>query len=150
MDNLNFPNYPLRLKSRENTLQVFDVIRKKYVPLTPEEWVRQHCIHYLIEEKGYPPGLTLVEKKLVVEGVEKRLDLAICHPDGSILLLVECKAAHVPIDQEVFDQIARYNWQARADLLMVTNGIDHFYCRIDYHKGQYAFLRELPHYSPEG
>lgn len=147
MTGLNFPKYPLRLKSRENNLLVFDVIRKKYVPLTPEEWVRQHCIHFLVRDKGYPAGRALVERKLMVEGVEKRVDLAICHPDGRIHLLVECKASHVSVDQEVFDQIARYNWQARADLLMVTNGVDHYYCRMDYTRSRYEFLRELPDFQ---
>ena len=147
---LNFPKYPLRIKSRENNLQVFDVIRKKYVLLTPEEWVRQHCMHYLIEEKGYPPGLSKVEKKILVEGVEKRVDIACCHPDGSIRLLVECKAPHVKINQKVFDQIARYNWQARADFLMVTNGLEHYYCRIDYQSESYSFLKELPSYQSSG
>ena len=150
MVKLNFPNFPLRIKSSENNLLVFDVIRKKYVPLSPEEWVRQHCIHYLVREKGYPAGRTLVEKKLVVEGIEKRVDIAICHPDGRIHLLVECKAAPVEINQEVFDQIARYNWEARADLLMVTNGLEHYYCRIDYDSRQYTFLPELPEFLPSG
>ena len=129
---LNFPKYPLQIKSRENKLLVFDPIRKKYVPLTPEEWVRQNCLQYLITDKEYPAGRTLVEKQLMVEGLEKRLDIAVCHPDGSILLLVECKAPAIAIDQGVFDQIARYNWKARADFLMVTNGLDHYYCQMDY------------------
>lgn len=144
---LNFPKYPLQIKSRENKLLVFDPIRKKYVPLTPEEWVRQNCLHYLINDKYYPSGRTLVERQLVVEGLEKRLDIAVCHPDGSILLLVECKAPAVSIDQEVFDQIARYNWKARADFLMVTNGIDHYYCQMDYTQKRYAFLKELPDFG---
>jgi hypothetical protein len=126
------------------------VIRKIYVPLTPEEWVRQHCIHYLIQEKGYPAGRALVERKLTVEGVEKRVDIAICHPDGSIHLLVECKAAQVEINQEVFDQIARYNWEARADLLMVTNGLQHYFCKIDYVSRQYTFLPHLPSFPSTG
>ena len=144
---LNFPKYPLQIKSRENNLLVFDPVRKKYVPLTPEEWVRQNCLHYLITDKEYPAGRTLVERQLRVEGLEKRLDIAVCHPDGSILLLVECKAPAVPIDQGVFDQIARYNWKARADFLMVTNGLVHYYCQMDYTRKRYSFLRDLPDFS---
>ncbi|MFZ9030244.1 MAG: type I restriction enzyme HsdR N-terminal domain-containing protein [Bacteroidetes bacterium] len=144
---LNFPKYPLQIKSRENKLLVFDPVRKKYVPLTPEEWVRQNCLHYLITDKEYPAGRTLVERQLRVEGLEKRLDIAVCHPDGSILLLVECKAPAVPIDQGVFDQIARYNWKARADFLMVTNGLVHYYCQMDYTRKRYSFLRDLPDFS---
>ena len=98
MISLNFPQYPVQIKSRENKLLVFDPVRKKYVPLTPEEWVRQNCLHYLITDKGYPAGRILVERRLMVEGLEKRLDIAVCHPDGSVLLLVECKAPSVTID----------------------------------------------------
>jgi hypothetical protein len=141
---LNFPKYSLKIKSRENKSLVFDPIRKKYVPLTPEEWVRQHCLHFLIKDKEYPGGLTLVERQLVVEGLEKRLDIAVCHPDGSILLLVECKAPSVSIDQAVFDQIARYNWKARSRFLMVTNGLNHYYCQMDYLQKRYTFLKDLP------
>ncbi len=147
MIRLNFPPYPLRIKSRENKPQVFDVVRKKYILLTPEEWVRQHCLHFLLDTKGYPAGRTLVERKLVVEGLEKRLDIAVCHPDGSIFLLVECKAPNVNINQGVFDQIARYNWKARAEYLMVTNGLDHYFCQMDYVNQRYTFLEDLPEYS---
>lgn len=147
---LEFPKYPLRLKSRENKTLVFDVIRKKYVPLQPEEWVRQHCLHFLISEKKYPAGRIQVERQLKVEGLSKRLDIAVCRPDGSIQLLVECKAPEVVIDQNVFDQIARYNWEARAELLMVTNGLAHFYCRMDYRRKAYEFMRELPEFEPPG
>ena len=143
---LNFPEYPLRIKSRENKPLVFDPIRKKYVLLTPEEWVRQHCLQFLVLDKKYPAGRILVERQLRVEGLEKRMDIAVCHPDGRIHLLVECKAPNVGIDQGVFDQIARYNWQARAEYLMVTNGIHHYYCQMDYPGKRYSFLRELPPY----
>ncbi len=146
MVRLNFPSYAFRFKSRENKMLVFDIIRKKYVALTPEEWVRQHCLHFLIDEKKYPPGRTLVERRLKVAALDKRLDIAVCDPKGKVQLLVECKAPEVVLNQNVFDQIARYNWEARADLLMVTNGIKHFYCRMDYEKGEYLFLPELPSY----
>lgn len=144
---LNFPKYNLKIKSRENKSLVFDPVRKKYVPLTPEEWVRQHCLNFLILDKEYPGGLTLVERQLVVEGLEKRLDIAVCHPDGTILLLVECKAPTVSIDQAVFDQIARYNWKARSRFLMVTNGLNHYYCQMDYVQKRYSFLKDLPSFS---
>jgi len=125
---------------------VFDIIRKKYVALTPEEWVRQNCLHYLLKTKKYPPGLTLVERQLKVGDLDKRLDIAICDRQGRIQLIVECKAPEISLDQKVFDQIARYNWEARADLLMVTNGINHYFCRMDYEKREYVFLPELPDY----
>lgn len=150
MVRLNFPSYAFRFKSRENKMLVFDIIRKKYVALTPEEWVRQHSLHFLIEQKNYPPGLTLVERRLKVAALDKRIDIAVCDTKGKIQLLVECKAPEVPLNQKVFDQIARYNWEARADLLMVTNGLNHFYCRMDYENGKYLFLPELPAYSENG
>lgn len=146
MIRLNFPNYEFRFKSRENKTLVFDIIRKKYVALTPEEWVRQNCLHYLLKTKKYPPGLTLVERQLKVGDLDKRLDIAICDRQGRIQLIVECKAPEISLDQKVFDQIARYNWEARADLLMVTNGINHYFCRMDYEKREYVFLPELPDY----
>lgn len=126
---------------------VFDIIRKKYVVLTPEEWVRQHSLHFLVEEKNYPAGRFLVERQLKVAALDKRVDVAVCDPEGKIQLLVECKAPEVVLNQKVFDQIARYNWEARADILMVTNGLNHFYCKMDYDKGQYLFLPELPSYT---
>lgn len=147
MVRLNFPSYAFRFKSRENKMLVFDIIRKKYVVLTPEEWVRQHSLHFLVEEKNYPAGRFLVERQLKVATLDKRVDVAVCDPEGKIQLLVECKAPEVVLNQKVFDQIARYNWEARADILMVTNGLNHFYCKMDYDKGQYLFLPELPSYT---
>ena len=150
MVRLNFPSYAFRFKSRENKMLVFDIIRKKYVVLTPEEWVRQHSLHFLVEEKNYPAGRFLVERQLKVAALDKRVDVAVCDPEGKIQLLVECKAPEVVLNQKVFDQIARYNWEARADILMVTNGLNHFYCKMDYDKGQYLFLPELPSYTEIG
>ena len=149
MVSLNFPKYEFRFKSRENKTLVFDIIRKKYVVLTPEEWVRQHCLHFLVDEKKYPAGRTLVERRLKVVTLEKRLDIAVCDPKGKIELLVECKAPNVVLNQKVFDQIARYNWEVRAEMLMVTNGLEHYYCQMDYTKGAYIFLRELPNYRED-
>lgn len=150
MVRLNFPSYAFRFKSRENKMLVFDIIRKKYVVLTPEEWVRQHSLHFLIEEKKYPKGRFLVERQLKVATLDKRVDIAVCDLKGKIQLLVECKAPEVVLNQKVFDQIARYNWEARADILMVTNGLNHFYCRMDYKNGEYLFLPELPSYTEIG
>lgn len=147
MVELNFPNCAFRFKSRENKMLVFDIVRKKYVALTPEEWVRQHCLHFLLNTKKYPAGLTLVERRLKIGDLDKRLDIAICDRKGKIQVLVECKAPEIRLDQKVFDQIARYNWEARADLLMVTNGLEHFYCKMDYAKREYIFLPELPDFQ---
>ncbi|MGB5370280.1 MAG: type I restriction enzyme HsdR N-terminal domain-containing protein [Flavobacteriaceae bacterium] len=147
MQALNFPNYGFRLKSSENKIHIFDVIRKKFVVLQPEEWVRQHVLHYLMEDKKYPKSLINVEKQLTVNAIKKRYDVVIYNSRGQIDLLVECKAPSVNIDQQVFDQIARYNMKLNAQLLMVTNGIDHYYCRMDYAQEKYDFIKDVPEFS---
>jgi hypothetical protein len=146
MQALNFPNYGFRLKSSENKIHIFDVIRKKFVVLQPEEWVRQHVLHYLMEDKKYPETLINVEKQLTVNAIKKRYDVVIYNSRGQIDLLVECKAPSVNIDQQVFDQIARYNMKLNAQLLMVTNGIDHYYCRMDYAQEKYDFIKDVPEF----
>ena len=144
MQKLNFPTYNFRFKSRENKVAVFDVLRKKFVILTPEEWVRQHCVHFLIQEKQIPQSLLNVEKQLKIHNLNKRYDIVAFKPNGSIFLTVECKAPKIPIDQSTFDQIARYNLSLKSDYLMVTNGLQHYFCQMDYENERYSFLRELP------
>ena len=147
MQQLAFPPYEFRFKSTKNKPGVFDVIRKKFVVLTPEEWVRQHCVHFLNENLNYPLSLINVEKQLEVSGLKKRYDVVVFNSDGSIKILVECKAPSVAITQDTFDQIARYNLSLNAELLMDTNGLSHYYCQLDYQQGQYNFLPELPAYG---
>ena len=147
MHPLNFPEYGFRLKNSENNLHIFDVIRKKFVVLQPEEWVRQHTVNYLIQEKNYPKSLINVEKQLIVNDIKKRYDIVVFNSDGSIHILVECKAPSIVVDQNTFDQIARYNLQLNADYLMVTNGLQHFYCKMDFESEKYAFLRDIPDFS---
>ena len=149
MQDLNFPKFDYRFKNNENNISIFDVIRKKFVVLQPEEWVRQHCVHYLMHNKNYPKSLINVEKELQLNGLKKRYDIVVFNPDGSIQLIVECKAPQISINQKVFDQIARYNLELKANLLMVTNGLDHYYCVMNFEAQCYDFLRELPHYSKQ-
>ena len=144
MQELNFPFYKFQFKNIENKLYIFDEIRKKFVVLQPEEWVRQNTIKYLLEEKKYPKILLNIEKKINVNGLTKRYDIVIYRPNGEIFLIVECKAPQVKITQEVFDQIARYNLQLKAENLMITNGISHYFCQMDYINQQYIFLKDLP------
>ena len=144
MEILNFEPYTFTFKNRENKRYIFDVIRKKDVMLTPEEWVRQHCIHFLLKEKQYPIGLINVEKNIRVCGRIKRYDIIVYKPNGKVNILIECKAPNVPINQHVFDQIAQYNLHANSEYLMVTNGIRHIYCQMDYDNKKYHFLQELP------
>ena len=147
MQSLNLPSYPFRIKNSENKSLIFDRIRKKFVVLTPEEWVRQHVVEFLIQEKNYPVSHINVEKQLLVYGTKKRYDIVVFNSDGSVHIIVECKAPSVAINQEVFDQIARYNLVTQAAYLMVSNGLAHYYCTIDSVKESYTFLRELPAYE---
>ncbi|WP_350291950.1 type I restriction enzyme HsdR N-terminal domain-containing protein [uncultured Croceitalea sp.] len=144
---LNFKKYPFRFKSSENSTHIFDIIRKKFVLLQPEEWVRQHTIHFLIEEKKYPKSIINVEKQITVNKLKKRFDIVVFNSDGSIQILVECKSPDIKINQATFDQIAQYNLKLKATYLMVTNGLDHYYCQIDLIKEKYTFLREIPDFS---
>lgn len=144
MQNLNFPPYSFRFKNSENKVAIFDAIRKKFIQLTPEEWVRQHVIQFLLQDKKYSGSYINVEKVIKINGLTKRYDAVVFKPDGKIFLLVECKAPEVAITQQVFDQIARYNMVLEADYLMVTNGLNHYFCRMDFEKKEYQFLRSLP------
>lgn len=144
MQSLNFQPYQFRFKNSENKVAIFDEVRKKFIILTPEEWVRQHVVHYLMKEKNYPKSWVNVEKQIKINGLTKRYDVVVFNPDGSIFLLVECKAPEIKINQNTFDQIARYNMVIKAQYLMVTNGLEHYFCHMDYKNEKYHFLQELP------
>ncbi|WP_438961242.1 type I restriction enzyme HsdR N-terminal domain-containing protein [Nonlabens sp.] len=144
MTPLRLPAGKFRVKSTEKGRVIFDQIRKKFVHLTPEEWVRQHVVFFLLSRKRVPHSLINVEKQLVVAGTKKRYDIIVFNKDGSIYCLVECKAPHIKIDQTVFDQIARYNLALESEYLMVTNGMEHYFCTMDYEQQRYAFIEDLP------
>ncbi|HWR93683.1 MAG TPA: type I restriction enzyme HsdR N-terminal domain-containing protein [Flavobacterium sp.] len=146
MQKLNFPNYNFRFKNSENKVSIFDEIRKKFIILTPEEWVRQNVVQHLIQEKKYPKSLINVEKVLKINGLNKRYDIVVFNSDGSIFILVECKAPSIYITQNTFDQIARYNLTLKASFLMVTNGLNHYFCQMDYENEKYQFLQDVPDY----
>ena len=147
MQQLHFKTYNFRLKNSENKTYIFDIIRKKFLYLTPEEWVRQHTLMYLIEDLHYPISLINVEKIINVSGLKKRYDVVVFNKDGSIFLLIECKAPNVQINQETFNQIARYNLKLNAKYLMLTNGLNHYFCKIDIENKKYIFLQDLPSYN---
>ena len=147
MQELNFPTYTFSFKNSENKVSIFDAIRKKFVILQPEEWVRQHCVHYLIKVKNYPKSLINVEKELKVNDLKKRYDIVIFNTDGSIHLIVECKAPNIKIKQNTFDQVARYNLALNATYLMVTNGLNHYYCVMDFKAEKYRFLEDIPYFN---
>lgn len=115
--------------------------------LTPEEWVRLHVVQFLLQEKNYPKSLINVEKQLKLNKTTKRYDIVVFNNDGSIFLIVECKAPSIPISQIAFDQIARYNLALNASFLMVSNGLEHYYCQMDYENECYVFLKDIPNYK---
>ena len=141
---LNFPKFSFRFKNSENKISIFDCIRKKFVILQPEEWVRQHCILYLINVEKYPISLINVEKEVIVNGLKKRYDIVVYNSNGNIQLIVECKAPEITINQSTFDQIAQYNRTLRSQYLMVTNGLNHYYCQMDFENERYNFLKNIP------
>ena len=141
---LNFPEYQFRFKSNENKTLIFDPIRKKFVVLTPEEWVRQHTIQFLISEKNYSVSLINVEKELSINNIKKRYDIVVYNSDGSIHIIIECKASSINLNQATFDQIARYNLALRGNYLMVTNGLEHYFCKMDFKNERYIFLEGIP------
>lgn len=144
---LNFPFYEFRLRETESIPEIFDEVRKKWVVLTPEEWVRQHTMKWLIDFKKYPASLLAVEKSIEVNGLTKRCDIVAFNRDGNPVLIVECKAHDVEVTQAVFDQAARYNLTLNANLFLLTNGINHYCCSVDHEKNAYVFLAELPEFS---
>ena len=144
---MNFPVYSFRFKNSENKVSIFDEIRKKFILLTPEEWVRQHVVQFLLQDKKYPKSYINVEKLIKINDLSKRYDSVVFQPNGEIFLLIECKAPEVPISQQTFDQIARYNLVLKAKYLMVTNGLNHYFCQMDFENEKYVFLKELPEYS---
>ncbi len=145
--NINILQYPLQLKKENQKIYVWDIIRKKYVRLTPEEEVRQRFIHFLVNEKKYPQGLMQVEKELKIYNLKKRADIVLYNPKQKVQLLVECKAPQVQISQKTFDQIARYNMKFHSDYLIVTNGKEHYCCRMNNTDKTYQFVRNIPEYK---
>jgi type I site-specific restriction endonuclease len=147
MQTLNLPGAALRIRNKGEKQEVFDSIRKKYVALTPEEWVRQHFIHYLADHRNVPRSLIAVEASLRYHRLKKRSDIVVYGKDGAPCLVVECKAPEVMVTQAVFDQVAMYNMVLKVPFLAVTNGMVHFACHIDHETGKIRFLKEIPLYE---
>lgn len=147
MLSLNLPTYEFKIAERNGKNVIFDSLRQRYVALTPEEWVRQHFVHFLTEQKEYPKGLLANEVQLNLNGTRKRCDTVLYNKDLTAKLIVEYKAPHVEITQTVFDQITRYNMVLRVEYLIVSNGRKHYCCRIDYRSNTYTFLPDIPRYT---
>lgn len=147
MESLALPTYDFRIEERAEGRVIYDPIRNTYVRLTPEEWVRQHFVQYLIQEQGVPAGLVAIEASFRYQDLPRRADILAHDRQGEPLLLVECKAPRVSIGQDAFDQGAGYNLVLGAPFLVVTNGQVHYACRIDFEGQSYSFLDDLPRYA---
>ncbi len=144
---LNLPPYEKKITKKDDKPFILDVIRRQYVALTPEEWVRQNFVHFLIEHKGYPQSLMANEVQLKLNGMSRRCDTVVYDRTLRPRVIVEYKAPSVSITQKVFEQICRYNMVLQVDYLIVSNGLAHYCCRIDYPTRSYAFLQEIPEYK---
>lgn len=144
---LNLPYQPFKMKEIDGKTFILDEFRKKYVVLTPEEWVRQHFVHYLLSDKMYPKALISNEITIKLHRTSKRCDSIVYDRNLNPLVIIEYKAPEVEINQKVFDQISRYNIVFRVPYLMVSNGLSHYCCRIDYELQTVTFLTEIPDYQ---
>lgn len=147
MKTLNLPEFQFRIQQRDDKRMIFDLLRRKYVVLTPEEWVRQNFIVYLIRIKGYPQSLIAVESSLRLGRMVKRADVVVYDNMATPLAIVECKAPEVAIDAGVFDQIIRYNMALNVKYIMLTNGMVHYCCQLNYDDLSYRFLEDIPTYE---
>ncbi len=147
MEALNLPTYSFSIKSEEGRSYIFDPFRRKYVLLTPEEWVRQHFLQYLVREKGFPPSLMAVEKEFLFNQMKKRTDILAHNRQGEPVLLAECKSPNVKVTREVFHQIGLYNLTYHVPWLVVTNGMKHYCCRFDEGEGKYHFIDHIPEWT---
>ncbi|HNP17844.1 MAG TPA: type I restriction enzyme HsdR N-terminal domain-containing protein [Fulvivirga sp.] len=143
---LNLPEFQCNIRKNEGNIEIFDIIRKKYVILQPEEWVRQHIVHYLINHLNYPKSLIKVESGLYYNKLSKRTDVVAYNPDGTSQLLVECKSFNVKINQLALDQLSLYNAKLKSKYLLLTNGINHFCCELS-ERGDYKFIDNIPNYK---
>lgn len=143
---LNLPSYSCKTRVNESVLQIFDLIRKKYVQLTPEEWVRQHFVNYLLEHCNVPAGLIGVEVALKLNAVNHRADIVIYSKQGSPIALVECKAPEVELNASVIEQVGRYNIHFKAKYLFLTNGLKHYSVVVDWENKQFKPISTIPSY----
>jgi len=147
LDPLNLPSFPFKLKTSTSKTLIFDELRKKFIVLTPEEWVRQHLVQYLIRDLDYPRSLIKLESGLFYHKMPKRSDILIFKRNGSPLMVVECKGPKIALNRDTFYQVATYNATLKADYLTISNGLNHFCCKIDYETNDYQFLTEIPGYE---
>lgn len=145
---LNLPQRIFNVKvTQQGNRVIFDRLRRRFVTLTPEEWVRQNFVEFLIADRGFPAGLMSNEMSLTQNGISRRCDTVVTDNHGSPMVIVEYKAPSIKITQTVFDQICRYNMVLQAKYLIVSNGLQHYCCKIDYAHNSYSFLPDVPSYN---
>ncbi len=144
---INLPPYETKLRERDGKREIFDFLRRRYVALTPEEWVRQHFVHYLVDYKGYPKGLLVNELELRIGEKRLRCDTILYNKALHPQMIIEYKAPTIEIQQRVFDQITIYNMLLHVDYLIVSNGYQHYCCHMDYANHSYKFLSDIPSYT---
>ncbi len=147
MQRLNLPTYSFNIKSLDKGEQIFDICRNKWVALTPEEWVRQNLLHYFTTDLHYPTGLVAIELSIRINGLNRRCDMVVFNRRGAPVMIVECKASDVKLEQKTFDQVARYNINFQVPYLLISNGIKHFCAVLDQSNRKYRFLESFPDYS---
>ena len=147
MFRLNLPQYEIKIGEKDGKRTIFDFLRRKYVALTPEEWVRQHFTHFLVAQKGYPKGLLANEVELRVGEKRLRCDTVLYNKEGQPRMIVEYKAPTIQLQQKTFDQISIYNLLLHVDYLIVSNGLQHYCCKMDYEGQKYVFVEGIPDYE---
>lgn len=144
MENLNLPPYDYKLRKVDEKIYIYDILRRKYIVLTPEEWVRQHFVHFLINHHQYPKSLIKLESSLKYNTLLKRTDIQVYGRDGNLMMIVECKAPYIKLTQNVFSQAAEYNQVLKAEYLTITNGMIYHCCKTNWENMNLEFLKDLP------
>jgi hypothetical protein len=147
MKQLNLPTYSFKMKSESDLEYIYDQFRKKYVRLTSEEWVRQNFAYYLMAEKSYPASRMMLEKSLKINKMSKRCDILVCNDNGFPIVMIECKSPDISIGQSTFEQVSVYNIAFHVEYLIITNGLQHFCCRVNFENRSVSFMNEIPDYD---
>ncbi|HZH68467.1 MAG TPA: type I restriction enzyme HsdR N-terminal domain-containing protein [Chitinophagales bacterium] len=146
MYSLNLPSYDAKIRKNGSIVEIYDTLRRKYVALTPEEWVRQHFVNWLVSDKNYPVSLMANETAIKLNSLSRRCDTVVYNQLLEPLMIIEYKESNIPVSQGVFDQVVRYNTVLKVKYIVVSNGINHYCCKMDYEKQSYDFLTDIPNY----
>lgn len=146
MYSLNLPSYDAKIRKNGSLMEIYDSLRRKYVALTPEEWVRQHFVNWLIRDKEYPTSLMANEAGIRLNSLTRRCDTVVYNPYLDPLMIIEYKESNISITQDVFDQVVRYNTVLKVQYIIVSNGVNHYCCKMNYDKQSYDFLTDIPNY----